>query len=132
MQWVLLPAHVCRTTTTVVTTTVSTTSTAIQTAIATAEDVITVTTPSSTSTTSVEYTATYTTVTYTPGFLLKRTVTESPAIPTYASACSGAVRYSSACSCFGVFPTTSTSTILVTPVRIGVLDFLDTTDLYRL
>jgi hypothetical protein len=131
MQRVLLPAHVCRTTTTVVTTTVSTTSTAIQTAIATAEDVITVTTPSSTSTT-VEYTATYTTITHTPGVLLKRTVTESPAIPTYASACSGAVRYSSACSCFGVFPTTSTSTILVTPVRIGVLDFLDTTDLYRL
>ncbi|KAL2065716.1 hypothetical protein VTL71DRAFT_3386 [Oculimacula yallundae] len=33
-------------------------------------------------------------------------------VPIYASACSGAVRYSSACSCFGVTPTTVT---MVTP-----------------
>lgn len=109
----------------------STTSTTIQTAVNTAEDVITVTTPSNTSTASVEYTATYTTVTYTPSFPLKRTDTEPLAIPTYASP-APALRYSSACSCFGVFPTTSTSTILVTPVRIGVVDFLNKTDLYRL
>jgi hypothetical protein len=31
------------------------------------------------------------------------------AIPTYASACSGSVRYSSACSCIGITGTTSTA-----------------------
>ncbi|KAG9239185.1 hypothetical protein BJ875DRAFT_539007 [Amylocarpus encephaloides] len=45
------------------------------------------------------------------------TVTAAPAlakrvpgtIPAYASPCSGAVRYSSACSCFGILPTTITA-----------------------
>ncbi|KAJ9667101.1 hypothetical protein H2201_002620 [Coniosporium apollinis] len=44
------------------------------------------------------------------------TITQTPtptAVPTYATACSGAARYSSACSCFGV--TASTSTVTVTP-----------------
>lgn len=36
-------------------------------------------------------------------------ITTSPtAVPTYASACSGTVRYSSACSCFGITKTTTT------------------------
>ncbi|KAF3941130.1 hypothetical protein ABW19_dt0209710 [Dactylella cylindrospora] len=49
--------------------------------------------------------------------LVKRQETSAPSvIPSYASACSGAVRYSSACSCVGVLPTTvtlpaSTSTV---------------------
>lgn len=47
-------------------------------------------------------------------------ITQTPtAVPTYASACSGTVRYSSACSCFGVSRVTttapaSTSTVTVT------------------
>ena len=42
----------------------------------------------------------------------------SSAVPTYASACSGAVRYSSACSCLGVTGTTTTvaaPTVTVAP-----------------
>ncbi|MCJ1420347.1 hypothetical protein MMC32_006704 [Xylographa parallela] len=50
-----------------------------------------------------------------------RQVTVVPsAIPTYASACSGSVRYSSACSCIGVTATTSTATTPVTTVTVTV------------
>lgn len=42
----------------------------------------------------------------------KRDVESIKALPTYASACSGAVRYSSACSCWGL--TASTSMISIT------------------
>lgn len=50
---------------------------------------------------------TTTTVTPAPTAPLARRA-EGP-IPDYASACSGAVRYSSACSCLGVLPTTFTA-----------------------
>lgn len=49
---------------------------------------------------------TTTTVTLAPTPKGKRLV---PAIPSYASACSGAVRYSSACSCLGIMPATITA-----------------------
>ncbi|KAI9172257.1 hypothetical protein HJFPF1_01754 [Paramyrothecium foliicola] len=39
-----------------------------------------------------------------------------PALPTYASACSGTVRYSSACSCIGVTGQTVTATAVTTTV----------------
>ncbi|MCJ1434077.1 hypothetical protein MMC27_003443 [Xylographa pallens] len=42
------------------------------------------------------------------------------AIPTYASACSGSVRYSSACSCIGVTATTSTAATPMTTVTVTV------------
>ncbi|MCJ1388317.1 hypothetical protein MMC18_001163 [Xylographa bjoerkii] len=42
------------------------------------------------------------------------------AIPTYASACSGSVRYSSACSCIGVTATTSTASTPMTTVTVTV------------
>ncbi|MCJ1320227.1 hypothetical protein MMC15_005565 [Xylographa vitiligo] len=42
------------------------------------------------------------------------------AIPTYASACSGSVRYSSACSCIGVTATTSTAATPTTTVTVTV------------
>jgi hypothetical protein len=38
------------------------------------------------------------------------------AVPTYASACSGTVRYSSACSCYGI---TATSKSITTPTSTG-------------
>lgn len=64
--------------------------------------------------TTVTETATSFTTIFDPE-LLKRQVTSGAAItviptlvPTYASACSGSVRYSSACSCFGVTGTTTT------------------------
>lgn len=50
------------------------------------------------------------------GMLLPRQQTVIPAsIPTYASACSGSVRYSSACSCIGV---TAKTTFAPTPTYI--------------
>ena len=47
-------------------------------------------------------------------------------IPTYASACSGAVRYSSACSCVGATPSTvfaaaPTATVIVTEVSFSII-----------
>ncbi|KAM0335510.1 hypothetical protein ACHAQA_000558 [Verticillium albo-atrum] len=40
----------------------------------------------------------------------KRDLEDAPAtLPAYASACSGAVRYTSACECLGVFPTVTTA-----------------------
>ncbi|MCJ1287361.1 hypothetical protein MMC26_006710 [Xylographa opegraphella] len=48
-----------------------------------------------------------------------RAVTVSPSsVPTYASACSGTVRYSSACSCFGVTHSTSTAPTPSTTVTV--------------
>ena len=41
-------------------------------------------------------------------------------IPTYASACSGIVRYSSACSCIGVFPRTITAATPVTTTTVSL------------
>lgn len=50
-----------------------------------------------------------------PVELAARQVTVVPSsVPTYASACSGSVRYSSACSCWGVAKSTVTA---ATPVR---------------
>ncbi|RDW85974.1 hypothetical protein BP5796_04299 [Coleophoma crateriformis] len=60
------------------------------------------------------------------GEMEKRVVTAAAAVPTYASACSGGVRYSSACSCFGITAytvtaaapsttTTVTATVTVAP-----------------
>lgn len=47
--------------------------------------------------------------------LAQRQVTVSPSsVPTYAGACSGAVRYSSACSCWGIKASTTTAP---TPIR---------------
>ncbi|EPE25686.1 hypothetical protein GLAREA_01598 [Glarea lozoyensis ATCC 20868] len=46
-----------------------------------------------------------TTITPAPTVIAKRAAT----VPVYASACSGTVRYSSACSCFGVVPSTFTA-----------------------
>jgi hypothetical protein len=52
-----------------------------------------------------------------PARLVRRSTNTE--VPTYASACSGAVRFSSACSCMGILPTTSTSTTVApVPVRI--------------
>jgi hypothetical protein len=45
--------------------------------------------------------------------------TPSPAVPTYASACSGSVRYSSACSCLGY---TGTTTPTPTPTATCLSD----------
>ncbi|MCJ1436180.1 hypothetical protein MMC27_005558 [Xylographa pallens] len=48
-----------------------------------------------------------------------RAVTVSPSgVPTYASACSGTSRYSSACSCFGVTHSTSTAPTPSTTITI--------------
>ncbi|KAK8084419.1 hypothetical protein PG997_005690 [Apiospora hydei] len=63
-----------------------------------------------------------------PQTLLKRVqekraeaVTVFPtAVPTYASACSGAVRYSSACSCWGVTAAVTTAPTPVITVTITV------------
>lgn len=58
---------------------------------------------------------------------VKRQQTESPCeIPAYASACSGAVRYSSACSCVGatrstVFAAAPTTTVTVTVVSFSII-----------
>ncbi|KAM0287042.1 hypothetical protein ACHAQH_000727 [Verticillium albo-atrum] len=42
----------------------------------------------------------------------KRDLEDAPAtIPLYASPCSGAVRYTSACECLGVFPTVTTAAV---------------------
>jgi len=60
-------------------------------------------------------------VTVTPWLQVnKRQVTETPSnIPTYASACSGAVRYTSACSCLGAEATTITVAAPTTTVIVG-------------
>ncbi|KAJ6258579.1 hypothetical protein Dda_6625 [Drechslerella dactyloides] len=59
--------------------------------------------------TSTPVTTIDSTLTITRTLVAKRQQTETPsAIPAYASACSGSVRYSSACSCNGVFPTATT------------------------
>lgn len=50
-----------------------------------------------------------TTTTVTPGPTAPLAKRAGGPIPDYASACSGAVRYSSACSCLGVLPTTFTA-----------------------
>jgi hypothetical protein len=47
-------------------------------------------------------------------------------IPSYASACSGAVRYSSACSCFGVLPSIATTTVTA-PTSTATLTFTSST-----
>jgi hypothetical protein len=44
-------------------------------------------------------------------------------IPTYASACSGAVRYSSACSCVGATPTTVFAAAPTTVVTVTQVSF---------
>lgn len=50
-------------------------------------------------------------------------MTEVPSvIPTYASACSGAVRYSSACSCIGVTAETITADSPVTTVTVSTTE----------
>lgn len=60
------------------------------------------------------------TSTSTRTFYNKRQVTDVPSdIPTYASACSGAVRYSSACSCIGVTAETITANSPVTTVTVS-------------
>jgi hypothetical protein len=46
-------------------------------------------------------------------------------IPKYASACSGAARYTSACSCYGIKP----STVTITPVRRLYMFRVSKTDL---
>ncbi|MCJ1417066.1 hypothetical protein MMC32_003405 [Xylographa parallela] len=51
--------------------------------------------------------------------IVPRAVTVSPsAVPTYASACSGTSRYSSACSCFGVTHSTSTAPTPSTTITV--------------
>ncbi|EON70097.1 hypothetical protein W97_09363 [Coniosporium apollinis CBS 100218] len=58
------------------------------------------------------------TVTVTAGNTETITQTPTPtAVPTYATACSGAARYSSACSCFGVTASTSTHLLLAPQTR---------------
>ncbi|MCJ1387154.1 hypothetical protein MMC17_010287 [Xylographa soralifera] len=48
-----------------------------------------------------------------------RAVTVSPSsVPTYASACSGTARYSSACSCFGVTHSTTTASTPSTTITV--------------
>ncbi|MCJ1291374.1 hypothetical protein MMC34_002917 [Xylographa carneopallida] len=48
-----------------------------------------------------------------------RAVTVSPSsVPTYASACSGTARYSSACSCFGITHSTSTASTPSTTITV--------------
>ncbi|MCJ1412899.1 hypothetical protein MMC19_006999 [Ptychographa xylographoides] len=83
------------------------------------DSVVATTTVDVTATTVVEETATIVdveTITL-PADLSKRQATETPSnIPTYASACSGSVRYSSACSCIGV--TASTTTVAASTVTV--------------
>ncbi|MCJ1282496.1 hypothetical protein MMC26_001819 [Xylographa opegraphella] len=51
----------------------------------------------------------------------RRQMTAAPSsIPTYASACSGSVRYSSACSCIGVTRSTTTAPTPVTTTTVTV------------
>ncbi|MCJ1408961.1 hypothetical protein MMC19_003038 [Ptychographa xylographoides] len=51
----------------------------------------------------------------------RRQVTVTPSsVPTYASACSGTARYSSACSCAGITKSTSTAPTPVTTVTVSV------------
>ncbi|MCJ1320183.1 hypothetical protein MMC15_005521 [Xylographa vitiligo] len=53
--------------------------------------------------------------------LVPRQMTLAPSsIPSYASACSGSVRYSSACSCVGVTATTSTAPTPITTTTVTV------------
>ncbi|KAL2062320.1 hypothetical protein VTL71DRAFT_6586 [Oculimacula yallundae] len=92
----------------------------------TQSNTLTITPPTITSVTSVVQTSTpdprttvvtdtssITTSTTVTRAAIKRQVTASPSnIPSYASVCSGAVRYSSACSCIGV---TRTTTIVAAP-----------------
>jgi hypothetical protein len=89
------------------TTTLSTTTTA--TSLLSTTSIISTTV--STTETSLTVKTTTATTTTTPGLVvLRRQVTVSPsAIPTYASACPDAARYSSACSCWGIFATTVTA-----------------------
>ena len=66
----------------------------------------------------------------------KRAATVSPsAVPSYASACSGTARYSSACACFGVSKTTitapvptSTVTVTGTPATVDLTSVIYTTE----
>jgi hypothetical protein len=53
--------------------------------------------------------------------LKQRQVTVAPSVvPTYASACSGTVRYSSACSCWGITAMTTTAATPVTTTTVTV------------
>ena len=53
-------------------------------------------------------------------YLAPRQVTATPtSIPTYASACSGTVRYSSACSCIGATHTTTTAKAPTTTTTVS-------------
>jgi hypothetical protein len=74
----------------------------------------TVTLPGQSST----YVSTLTTTVTVPNEVIKRSATGSTkAIPNYASACSGAARYSSACSCFGITGSVVTVTqVVCTPI----------------
>jgi hypothetical protein len=65
----------------------------------------------------------------------KRQATKVPTkIPAYASACSGAVRYSSACSCIGAKHTTVTAAAPTKKVTVTIVRYLhfcpDTTMAY--
>ncbi|KFA48223.1 hypothetical protein S40293_09340 [Stachybotrys chartarum IBT 40293] len=66
-------------------------------------------------TTTITASAT-TTVVAPLGALKKRDI--EPAIPTYASACSGTVRYSSACSCISAVPATMTAVASTTTITL--------------
>ncbi|KAJ9643365.1 hypothetical protein H2201_004364 [Coniosporium apollinis] len=58
-----------------------------------------------------------------PVHLPARQVTIQPsAVPTYASACSGAVRYSSACSCWGVPKSTVTAAAPLTTTTVAITE----------
>jgi hypothetical protein len=55
----------------------------------------------------------------------KRQVTKVPTkIPAYASACSGAVRYSSACSCIGAKHTTITAAVPTKKLTVTIVRYL--------
>ncbi|KAE9379735.1 hypothetical protein N431DRAFT_527158 [Stipitochalara longipes BDJ] len=93
--------------------------------------VVTLTTP--VTTTSIETDFTTYTVTVEPVTVVtfdKRQLTVVPSsIPAYASACSGSVRYSSACSCVGV--TKSTVTAVAPSTTITVTQSFTTTSTYQ-
>jgi hypothetical protein len=112
------------TSTTTTATTTTTTTTPIPSTITTAVTAstqtltVTVTTATSTVTTTVSTTLTAATTTISTTLYNKRSAhpldrvvrRSANPVPSYASACSGTVRFSSACSCFGITGTTSLTT----------------------
>ncbi|RDW80503.1 hypothetical protein BP5796_05201 [Coleophoma crateriformis] len=91
----------------------------------------TIVTPDPTSTTTTVVEVTTTTTRTTAGAVNKRinpdgAITNSPsAVPTYASVCSGTIRYSSACLCAGV--TKSTTTLIALTAYTTVVAIASTT-----